>query len=232
MNDVAYRPAPLPNKQNRNVSVKEIKESPRSDIADLIFHFQGSGSALANPYGAIILERGVDTDFYPMPVLVEPPQQSTPVANLNRVKFEPNDEQPWPIWGHIDLRWERGVVITHPALQLPFVENVPANVLWVDTGLTLQKGQQFRIEASGSWSNTGPPSLGPNGFPGYLYPGTVLASASLASLIGKVGDVVFAVGGSFEGPSPSSGRLFLSINDTPDNFSDNQGSLSVAISLH
>jgi len=230
MNDVAYPPAPLPNKQNRNVSVKEIREA-RPDIADLIFHLQGSASALANPWGAIVLDRGVDTDFYPMPTFVEPPRQSTSVAQLP-VKFKPDDGIPWPIWGHIDLRWERNVVIEHPVVQLPVVENVPANVLWVDTGLTLQQGQQFRIEASGQWSNTGPPSLGPDGFKGYLFPGTVLPSASLASLIGKVGDVVFALGGSFEGPSPSSGRLFLSINDTPDTFSDNQGSLSVAIWLH
>jgi hypothetical protein len=108
---------------------------------------------------------------------------------------------------------------------------VDASVLWVDTGVTLRKGQRFRIEASGKWSNVGPPALGPAGFRNYKYPGTLLAEADLGSLIGRIGDTMFGVGERYGGASPVDGRLFLSINDTPATFADNQGRLQVKITL-
>ena len=108
---------------------------------------------------------------------------------------------------------------------------VHAIVLWFDSGVDLARGRAIRIRASGSWSNSGPPGVGPGGFAGYLYPGTILASAPLASLVGRVGESAFAVGSSFEGASPADGRLYLAINDTPDSFGDNQGALAVTIEL-
>lgn len=111
----------------------------------------------------------------------------------------------------------------------PTVE-VPANVLWVDTGLDVKEGQSLVIHASGQWSNSGPPAKGPEGFAGYHHPGTV-ADADLAALIARIGDRVFQVGAAYRGAAPASGRLYLSINDTPDTYGDNEGALSVTISL-
>jgi hypothetical protein len=116
-----------------------------------------------------------------------------------------------------------------PSVSLPFRIQVPASKLWVDTGVALEEGQKFKITSAGKWSNTGPPAIGPAGFAGYLYPGTLLASASLGSLIGKVNDQMFEVGEEFEGTSSSAGTLYLSINDTPATFGDNQGELQVVI---
>jgi tetratricopeptide (TPR) repeat protein len=89
---------------------------------------------------------------------------------------------------------------------------VPANVFWFDTGITLTKGATLTMDASGQWSNVGNNYVNSNGY-GSPYPGTVLASANLASLIGKIGDVTFSVGEHYSASSPASGKLFLAMND-------------------
>lgn len=130
----------------------------------------------------------------------------------------------------IAIRW--GTMALDPiSLPTRTEVTVSANVLWLDTGVALQAGQQFRVQASGLWSNTGPPAKGPNGFIGFSHPSSLLPTANFASLIGRVGGVMFPVGESFEGPSPGSGTLFLSINDLPNTFADNQGTLAVTIVL-
>lgn len=106
---------------------------------------------------------------------------------------------------------------------------LPATAEWLDTGIDLAAGQPVEIVASGRWSNSGPPALGPAGFPGYRYPGTLVAEAPLASLVARVGGATFAVGERFDGPSPAAGRLFLSQNDVAGTFGDNQGALVVTI---
>lgn len=117
------------------------------------------------------------------------------------------------------------------AVNIPLRVEVPASAGWVDTGLDLEAGRSLEISASGQWSNVGPPAKGPGGFDGYVYPGTVMATAPLASLIGKVGEAMLAVGEKFDGRSPATGRLYLSINDTPGSFADNQGTLQVTITV-
>ncbi len=121
-----------------------------------------------------------------------------------------------------------------PAGGSPAVAAVtlPGTAEWLDTGITVQAGQRISISATGLWSNSGPANKGPKGFEGYHYPGTILASADLASLIAKVGNAVFAVGDRFDGASAASGRLYLSINDTPGTFGDNQGALKVTVSKY
>jgi len=114
---------------------------------------------------------------------------------------------------------------------LPRAIEVPASASWVDTGIEVTQGAELEITASGQWSNAGPPAKGPGGFDGYVHPGTVLASAPLAALIGKVGEEMFAVGERFAGRSPATGRLYLSINDTAGTFGDNQGVLKVTITV-
>lgn len=107
--------------------------------------------------------------------------------------------------------------------------DVAADVLWVDTGVLLKEGEPFSIEADGTWSNSGHPAIGPEGFKDFVYPGTIHTSASLGSLVGRVGDIVFAVGKSFSGSTRGTGKLYLAMNDTPESFADNQGKLRVKI---
>jgi len=111
----------------------------------------------------------------------------------------------------------------------PYRLIMPANVKWVDTYIALRAGEPLRISAKGVWSNAGSPARGPKGFENFKYPGTLLATADLASLITRVGDTVFVVGEEFVSKSPADGRLYLSINDTPDTFGDNKGALDVRI---
>lgn len=108
--------------------------------------------------------------------------------------------------------------------------SLPAQEKWLDTGITLSKGQRLTIEASGQWCNGGAdPLVDPDGLD-HTHPGILLGSANLATLIGKIGDSTFAVGRNYSGSSPNSGKLFLSMNDLPDGFSDNSGAISVEVS--
>jgi tetratricopeptide (TPR) repeat protein len=109
--------------------------------------------------------------------------------------------------------------------------SVPAQVMWFDTGIVLDKGAKIYIHASGQWSDGGQPTRywGANGT-GDPWTGTIVPDANLDALVGKVGDVTFTVGESYSGSSPSSGRLYLSINDVPNSFSTNTGAMSVEIS--
>jgi hypothetical protein len=108
---------------------------------------------------------------------------------------------------------------------------VPANEMWFDTGVTLTKGAQLNLRASGQWSDGGVPLRfwGPNGT-GDPWPGTIVAAANLDALVGKIGTTKFVVGDSYSGRAPESGTLRLSINDTPDSFSGNKGSMRVEVS--
>ena len=108
---------------------------------------------------------------------------------------------------------------------------VPATAMWFDTGISLSKGAQLSIRASGEWSDGGVPLRfsGPNGT-GERRPGTIVPSADLGALVGKVGTRKFLLGQNYFGHSPESGSLLLSINDTPESFSSNKGSMKVQVS--
>jgi hypothetical protein len=107
---------------------------------------------------------------------------------------------------------------------------VDAGKMWVDTGITLASGNSLIMQASGQWANTTPHApYGPNGL-NNTWPGTILESANIGSLIGSIDGFIFPVGAYYSGNSPASGRLYLSINDVPGTYSDNWGQMSVRIS--
>jgi hypothetical protein len=108
---------------------------------------------------------------------------------------------------------------------------VPADKMWFDTGITLARGAKLDIRATGQWSDAGLPLRywGANGT-GDTWPGTIVASANLDALVGKVGNVSFLAGESYSGNSPASGKLYLSMNDIPNGFSGNLGTMDVVIS--
>lgn len=106
---------------------------------------------------------------------------------------------------------------------------VRADVMWCDTGIKISRGQRISIVAQGRWSNSGPPSKGPEGFAGYKFPGTIVANADLASLVARIGETTIPIRAGFEGVADGEGILFLSINDTADSFLDNQGYVEVRV---
>ena len=104
-----------------------------------------------------------------------------------------------------------------------------------DTGLELEPGDLVTLEyMRGSW-RAGPsptwPMVGPEGDPQVLSKSTFpVRKARIMSLVAGIGDdppLVVGEGVSFE--SASSGQLWLGAND--DNFDDNQGSLTVRITV-
>lgn len=109
---------------------------------------------------------------------------------------------------------------------------VPANREWVDAAIDVFPGELIQFAASGSWSNGGgnPQVVGANGFGNYRHPGTVLGTANLGALIGRVGDWVFAIGdGTRVIRCQTGGRFYFSMNDVPGTFGDNRGELVVAV---
>jgi hypothetical protein len=118
------------------------------------------------------------------------------------------------------------VALLQPAPALPLKIDVPATVAWVDTKLTVSKGQRLIFKAEGviAWGRGPGETAGPQGSvkkPGKLGKG---------GLIGRVGyyGKPFPIGASVEPITMTkSGVLFLGINDFI--LHDNQGAFIVTI---
>ena len=127
--------------------------------------------------------------------------------------------------------------------QTPIV--IPARNMWTDTGITLSEGQSVEITATGSvniaadgdgaskwvgpdgWGNT-PTWYSPTGARHqYFY-----ETDSLGALRGKVGNgEPFKIGSYHKFVSPSSGVLYLGVEDTADKslYMDNRGTFNCVI---
>ena len=106
---------------------------------------------------------------------------------------------------------------------------------WIPSGITVSKGKQLQVTASGTASfGVGFSSVGPNGVnsgPNFNYckfPDTVpFYGGALLGKIGKNG-TPFLIGTTFSTTAASSGELYLIHND-PNCAADNSGSFSVTI---
>ena len=103
---------------------------------------------------------------------------------------------------------------------------VEAKYPWVDSGLTVHKGERLSFEASGTirWGSKPDQVAGPEGH------GAKARKIGVGGLIGRVGFTgkPFPIGSTRTPvPMPRSGKLFLGINDFI--FKDNTGSFVVAI---
>ena len=110
---------------------------------------------------------------------------------------------------------------------------VPSNVAWVDTGLTVRKGQRLRIAGSGDvrLSNNGDDVATPAGAASYRFsPKAPIPTIPVGALIGKIGNRgPFPIGRTEDAFTMSDdGRLFLGIND--DYVGDNIGNYNVYLS--
>jgi hypothetical protein len=109
---------------------------------------------------------------------------------------------------------------------------VPANQEWVDTGVDVMQGDQVvLLNRGGQWSNGGkaPRYVSARGFDGVRLPNTRLPDAPLAALIGRIRSFTFVVRFDYRTQMPTTGRLYLGMNDIPGTYSDNLGNVSVSI---
>jgi Ca2+-binding EF-hand superfamily protein len=103
---------------------------------------------------------------------------------------------------------------------------------WVDTGLTVERGDLMAFDTSGQvqLSTDGNDVASPAG----AHSGRRAAQAPLPSnlagaLIGRIGNVEFVIGTRSSMTAPASGRLFLGVND--DHLADNEGQFEVFVSV-
>jgi len=103
---------------------------------------------------------------------------------------------------------------------------------WVDTGLTVERGDVIRFDTSGTvtLSTDRNDVAGPAG----AHSGRRAAQAPLpaqlaGALIGRIGTTEFGIGNQASITAPASGRLFLGVND--DHLADNQGQFEVFVSV-
>ena len=118
------------------------------------------------------------------------------------------------------------------------VVNIPAKSTWVDTGVDVtNKTIQIKYE-SGTWSNDGAEShfCDAEGFIPEsqdfrdVIPKLLVPNAPLGALVGRTNGEPFFVGNTYE-DRPGEGHLYLSINDKPDSFDDNAGSLRIVVTV-
>jgi hypothetical protein len=122
--------------------------------------------------------------------------------------------------------------------QQKVVLEIPAQTMWVDTGLDVtNKTIQIKYE-SGTWSNDGEESHFCDG-EGFIpemkdfrdvIPKLLVTNAPLGALVGRTNGEPFFVGNTYEN-RPGDGRLYLSINEKPDSFDDNAGSVRITVSI-
>ena len=118
------------------------------------------------------------------------------------------------------------------------VLDISARSKWIDTGLDVSnKTIQIKYE-SGTWSNDGAESHFCDG-EGFIpesqdfrdvLPKLLVPNAPLGALVGRTNGDPFFVGNTYE-ERPGDGHLYLSINDKPDSFDDNAGSLRIVVSV-
>lgn len=102
---------------------------------------------------------------------------------------------------------------------------------WFDTGISIQKSDEIRIETSGTIDFGGvqsDPDGNPDIQPGY----GVVSTAPYGALVGMIGSGdAFIVGTFYQETAQSDGNLKLLINDVPDQYSDNSGQFNVTITI-
>jgi hypothetical protein len=108
---------------------------------------------------------------------------------------------------------------------------VPANLRWVDTGLTVRRGESVTFNATGrvKLSANANDTAGPAGAESGRRPSGPMAGVLAGALIGRIGPVsMFAIGNQTTPlPMPADGRLFLGVND--DDVNDNTGEFVVDV---
>lgn len=122
-----------------------------------------------------------------------------------------------------------GTATTLPAPAPTQGYTVSSQQHWSPTGISLNRGEVFAVNASGEISIRGAdgPKASPAGT-GQTDPANPMPSVQTGALIGRIGTgQPFLIGTASNIAAPAAGQLFLGINDS--NVSDNQGSYQVDI---
>jgi hypothetical protein len=109
---------------------------------------------------------------------------------------------------------------------------VDARERWVDTGVTVQRGDVLTFDANGTvqLSIDGDDVAGPAGaHSGRRAPQAPLPANLAGALVGRIGNTEFAIGNQPSMTAPASGRLFFGVND--DHLADNEGQFEVFVSV-
>jgi len=106
---------------------------------------------------------------------------------------------------------------------------VPARATWVDSGITVNRGDRVWFTSSGQIYLSNTMQNGPEGVPNSVNrKDNPLPSANSGALIGQVGRSMFLIGSTTEPiVMPASGKLMLGVND--DNHRDNRDAFEVSI---
>jgi len=109
---------------------------------------------------------------------------------------------------------------------------VPSRTMWYDTGIDVPANASVRIDyKSGRWTYERNGAYVDGQGVQFNRRELIVSGSNLSSLVGKVGNSTFTVGNSYNG-RPGSGRLYLSINDVPGTYNDNDGQLEVYVSVN
>jgi len=121
-----------------------------------------------------------------------------------------------------------------PAPAAPAPIEIVAGQAWQSAYPFVHPGDQLEITATGAWSHhpADPQFSNPYGPAGVdvFDPEAILPSAPVGSLLGRIGEnPPFVIGEHRSLTSEYRGQLWVSMNDRPDGFSDNTGSVGVAV---
>jgi hypothetical protein len=112
---------------------------------------------------------------------------------------------------------------------VPAAISIPANQQWVDTGITVRRGDRIAFNASGEITVAPGANAGPGGNTSVAHGNYPVPSAAVGALIGKVGNgSPFAIGANAAAMAmPANGRLYIGVND--DYYGDNSGNFAVSV---
>lgn len=159
-------------------------------------------------------------------------------------------EMPSGVWGWIHasgIQENSAVSALRPAATVPPTPTpsltptpasqtvtVWANRPWQDTRIWVNAGETVEIQATGRWSHTSsvdrncPSPYYANGC-GYNHAELLMPSVSTGFLLGQVGGETVAIGTGRSWQPRTSGNLLFCMNEDPDYYGDNYGSLTVTI---
>jgi len=154
-------------------------------------------------------------------------QEQYPLSTVSRVYLNPMSARAV----YSNERAGRAPVAFGTSGQLPGTTvNVPGNLAWTDTGITVNQGDRIAFQASGqitygrSPGQVATPDGGADRRPNYPDP-----SVPVGALLGRIGNgAPFAIGSQTQPLGmPASGRLMLGVND--NELGDNGGAYTVVI---
>lgn len=121
---------------------------------------------------------------------------------------------------------------------------LPANQVWQAAATNLRGGGRLQITAQGEWTMRGQNQrfsaaqvasqyTGPDGYPNLKNERALLPSANIGALIGRIGQngTPFLIGAAYDQPITTEGVLFVAMNDIVEQYQDNQGRMSIQVTV-